>query len=115
HSVIRGKRNKKSLMSNRYKHGFTGSTFNRSRSNQTHVKRIVFFLGDLWLQRRPFIGDQNVALPRTVGNSDRSSETHDLGVILRYAGEIFLAVCVSLDGLAFHNETGRSSIHTCLP
>src|SRR4029077_1671493 len=91
---------KKSLMSNCDEHRFTGSAFNRGRSNQTHVKRIIFFLGDLGLQRRPFIGDQNVALPRPVGNSDRSSETHYLGVILRYAREIFLAICISLDGLA---------------
>src|SRR5215813_14901553 len=105
---------KRSLMSNCDEHRFTGSTFNRGRSNQTHVKRIIFFLSNLWLQRRPFIGDQNVALPRTIGNSDRSSETHYLGVILRYAREVFLAICVSLDGLAFHDETGRGSIHTCL-
>src|SRR5262245_55052053 len=105
---------KKSL-SNCDEHGFTGSTFNRRRSDQTHVKSIIFFLGDLWLQRRPFSGDQNIALPRTVRNSDRPSETHYLGVILRDAREIFLAICVSLDGLAFHDETGRGPIHTGLP
>src|SRR5882724_8695354 len=98
-------------MSDCYEHGLARSTFNGCRSYQTHVKRIVLFLRDLGFKRRPFVRDQHVALPRTIGYRDRTGKTHNLSIILRYAWGVLLAISVTLDWLALHHKTGQGAIH----
>jgi len=105
----------RSLMSDCYEHGLTASTFDGCRSYQTYVKRIVLFLRDLGLQRRPFIRDQDVALPRTVGYRDRSGETQNLSIILRYTWGVFLAISIAHGWLPLHHKSWRCAIHAGQP
>src|SRR5262245_3087945 len=58
------------LTSGRDQRGLTRFACDGFRAYKTDVERIVLFLGNLRFERRPFVGDQDVFLPRTIGNRD---------------------------------------------